>query len=743
MTELLAPAGDPITLKAAIASGADAVYLGLSAFNARIKAGNFSEDNIDETVRYCHLFGVKVYVTVNISVKNDELTAIERLIEACKAAKVDAFIVTDLAVVAAIKKIAPEIPMHASTQMGVCNLAAARYAERLGFLRVILSRETTLDEIRAIKANTKLEIEYFVHGALCVAFSGKCLMSSIMIGGSGNRGRCLQPCRLHYTEKTTGNDGYLLSASDLCLIDKLSELKKAGVDSFKIEGRLRRPEYVYNTVKTYRKVIDNDYKWDNEDFEILKAAYNRGGFTRGYSYDDTADIMSVKVQGNLGKPIGKIKFIKNGFVQLDKTYAFSKGEGYKLFDEKGNEIGGGRVEKLQNGMPEIKGARVGYSVNITSSEFAFKERKITVDVDYILDADGVLSVTFRAGKTNITICDAPYEKAENKPLDEAALDDALTKFGDGSYCLGEVKGRISGNFFAPRSTLNLLRRRGIERLTEEILGNYERKLNDAEFAESIIKNGANYNSLIAVEVQNAAQLSESLLNDADVIVYYPDEFSMSTAKDLLDKTGGKEAFIKLTPNAREKDVALFEKFLPLGFTGVYCDNLYAVELAQKFKLKVFCGQGLNVFNNKTLEIINPDYYLASPELNAKELRVFSSPFVFSYGKLPLMNLSHCPYKLNNGNRCNSCNYNKNLAYIDDKNYVFDIYRNKAVNCYFTLYNSKITDISSKYANCGFNYYLNMLQCNCKSAAEIAHAFRTGAPLDTQNATNGHMKRGVE
>ena len=200
MTELLAPAGNLTSLKAAIASGADAVYLGLSAFNARIKADNFTEENIAETVKYCHVFGVKVYITVNISVKNDELSAVESLITACKNADADAFIVTDLAVVDIIKNIAPHIPMHASTQMGICNLAAAKYAESLGFSRVVLAREATLNEIRAIKNNTSLEIEYFVHGALCVAFSGKCLLSSVTNGGSGNRGRCLQPCRLHYTE---------------------------------------------------------------------------------------------------------------------------------------------------------------------------------------------------------------------------------------------------------------------------------------------------------------------------------------------------------------------------------------------------------------------------------------------------------------------------------------------------------------------------------------------------------------
>ena len=329
MTEILAPAGDLISLKAAIASGADAVYLGLSAFNARIKAENFTADNIAEITRYCHLFGVKVYVAVNISVKESEIPEVEKLISACSDAKVDAFIVSDLAVLDIAKKLAPSVRLHASTQFGICNAEGAKFAESVGFSRVVLSREATLEEIRRIREETSLEIEYFVHGALCVAFSGKCLMSSFINGGSGNRGRCLQPCRLQYTEKYTGKTGYLLSTSDLCLIDKLKELADAGVSSFKIEGRLRRPEYVYKTVSTYKKVIDSGFIVDENDIKILQSAYNRGNFTQGYSFDDTDKILSTTTQGNIGVSAGRItETFEDGFVKTDRISDFKKGQGY-------------------------------------------------------------------------------------------------------------------------------------------------------------------------------------------------------------------------------------------------------------------------------------------------------------------------------------------------------------------------------------------------------------------------------
>lgn len=333
MIEILAPAGDLISLKSAIASDTDAVYLGLSAFNARIKAENFTTENIKDTVDYCHLFGVKVYVTINIAMKESEKEELKSIIVACGQANVDAFIITDMLALELAKEFAPKVRLHASTQFGVCNAEGAKFAESLGFSRVVLSREATIEEIKKIKAETNLEIEYFVHGALCVAFSGKCLMSSFINGGSGNRGRCLQPCRLFYTEKTTGKQGYLLSTSDLCLAENLKELAAAGVSSFKIEGRLRRPEYVFKTVSTYKKIVKNGFIAQKNDINALKSAYNRGNFTKGYSFDDTKNIMSEKVQGNIGLLVGKVASVdKQGYAEIRFFDKISEGQGYKLLD---------------------------------------------------------------------------------------------------------------------------------------------------------------------------------------------------------------------------------------------------------------------------------------------------------------------------------------------------------------------------------------------------------------------------
>ncbi|MEG1663387.1 MAG: peptidase U32 family protein, partial [Clostridia bacterium] len=261
--ELLAPAGDIDSFYSAVNNGANAVYLGLSGFNARLKADNFDGENLIKCVKYAHFFGVKVYVTVNTLVKNSEIVDLIALVEAAVDAHVDAFIVQDLGVAKILTECFPHIVLHASTQCGIHNADGAKIAEKLGFKRIVLSRETKLDDIKAIKATTDLELEFFVQGALCVSFSGNCYMSAVEASASGNRGLCKQLCRMQYDAVKETKDsqkllksGYLLSARDLCLIDSLKELLDAGISSFKIEGRMKRAGYVGEVVKIYRDAVD-------------------------------------------------------------------------------------------------------------------------------------------------------------------------------------------------------------------------------------------------------------------------------------------------------------------------------------------------------------------------------------------------------------------------------------------------------------------------------------------------------
>lgn len=285
MLELLAPAGDTEAFDVAIESGADAVYLGLDNFNARMKAQNFDCVGIADVVSRAHFYGVKVYVTVNTILQNDEFSDLISLVKAAVDAKVDAFLVQDLGVCKVLKECFDGIVLHASTQLGVHNLLGAKMCEEAGFSRVVLSRETKLEDIKEIRQNTNLEIEYFVQGALCVAFSGNCYLSSKEQGASGNRGFCKQLCRLPYRAEVGGKtyDGYLLSARDLCLYSSIKQLAEAGVCSFKIEGRLRRKGYVACAVQAYRKAIDEAENGKNPVLDdktktMLKIAFSRGEY---------------------------------------------------------------------------------------------------------------------------------------------------------------------------------------------------------------------------------------------------------------------------------------------------------------------------------------------------------------------------------------------------------------------------------------------------------------------------------
>ncbi|MDE6211738.1 MAG: U32 family peptidase, partial [Clostridia bacterium] len=346
MLEVLAPIGNIQALKAAIYAGADAVYLGLDLFNARIKADNFNKDNIAYWVDYCHLFGVKVYLTFNTNVKQSERKIFAEYVDVAAKAGVDAFIVTDLGCLDILKKY--DIPLHGSTQIGVHNLAGAKVLEDLGFTRVVLARETLNSDIIEIRKNTALEIEHFVHGALCVCFSGACLMSSMMSGDSGNRGRCNQPCRLKYSSSFSSKESYLLSPKDQCLIDKVEELSKLSVDSLKIEGRLKQPHYVGEVVSQYRKAVDNFLNSDNVkiDYDAIKTAYNRGNFTQGYNYQGSKDIMYDKLNGNIGLEVGKILSICKGNATLQLNRMLNNGDGIKIIYN-GEEVGGLAINNIE------------------------------------------------------------------------------------------------------------------------------------------------------------------------------------------------------------------------------------------------------------------------------------------------------------------------------------------------------------------------------------------------------------
>ena len=360
MAEILAPAGSFEALKTAVINGADAVYIGLSKFSARAKAENFNNDVFLQALSYAHLYGVKVYVAINTLVKNEEMS--DALSDALFAidSGADAIILQDLGLSELIRKARPSAILHASTQMGIHNLEGAIIAKQLGFTRVILSRECTLSEIKRIKNGVDIEVECFVQGALCIAFSGNCYFSSLASGFSGNRGKCMQLCRKKYSLMLNGKTktGYLLSAKDLMLATKLKDLVDAGVDSFKIEGRLRRNEYVAESIRIYKKAC-NENITDNE-INCLKRVFNRGDFTQGHLYDPTNRVIDYKINSHKGLFYCKVQEVRNRIAILEKSLC--KGDGIK-FLRNGFEVGGALLQS--------NGNKTGFDGNVSGGDDVF------------------------------------------------------------------------------------------------------------------------------------------------------------------------------------------------------------------------------------------------------------------------------------------------------------------------------------------------------------------------------------
>ncbi len=761
MLEVLAPVGNISSLKVAIYAGADAVYLGLDLFNARIKADNFNKDNIAYWVNYCHLFGVKVYLTFNTNIKQSERNVFAEYVEVSAKAGVDAFIVTDLGCLDILKQY--DVPLHGSTQIGVHNLAGAKVLEDLGFTRVVLARETLSCDIAEIRNNTKLEIEHFVHGALCVSFSGACLMSSMMSGDSGNRGRCNQPCRLKYSSDFSSKESYLLSPKDQCLIDKVGELAKLGVDSLKIEGRLKQPHYVGEAVAQYRKAVDNILKGNSGkiDYDSLKSAYNRGNFTLGYNYEGSKDIIYDKINGNIGLEVGKIVSVSNGSAILELTRELNKGDGVKIIRD-GEELGGlsitniekyGRTYRIKN----LGNYPVGSKIHLTLSDNQldkYKEVCPKLSIKMQFKAKHGEEVTLRAIYRDNQVeirGDIPQESiSQSANYDSVAKQ--LLRLGDSNF-IANLEVDIEDNLFIPASTLNNLRRKAIEKLSDEIINLYNLHRQRAEYSNALEcyydkVNNVNKDLLfVEMDINNdSIKVIKDLGCKINLVINPSNNMSnisqIITNIDLI-KNYVENTYLKLPRVARGKDYQMIDNLLSKcldKYDGILADNLYGVYLAKKYGKSLIGSIGLNVYNENYSKIIGLDYYINSIELTNKEIA--NSGMVYAYGRLPIMTLLHCPIQVNTRCDCSNCKYSGEFSYYDKRG-EYKIERVKLANCQFILYNQQIVDIRNKISIVKGNYYLNLLSCKNDEISEIIEDFSKKCGKSVDNSTYGHLFRGVK
>lgn len=675
MFELLAPAGNAECFFAAINNGADAVYIGLSDFSARKNAENFTKENVRYYIAYAHVFNVKVYVAVNTLVKNAEFDKFVSTVKYAYEAGADAFIVQDVFLAETLKKIFPEIILHLSTQGGVNNSESAKYALSKGFSRVILARETQINEIKAIAKLTETEV--FVHGALCSSFSGHCYISSFVGGNSGNRGLCKQPCRRAYTLESSENKGkYAISLSDLCLIDKLKDLKEAGVKSVKIEGRMRTPEYVAFVVKAYRKAIDEGVS----DTTEIKKTFNRGDFTSGYPFGAAADIISDKIQNHKGLKVGLVgKLSQNDRITVETDGTFDAGSGFKII-RNGYEVGNA-VALSRGKVLAYKGnVKIGDQVNITkdvglATELLEKTKKVPVEI--LVNATEGDYLTAVCGEY-VVKSDRILEKAKTHPITEEELSLNFSKTDKYPF-LPNVKAIVVGEPFIVKSALNNLRAALYEKL---FYGNSKTRTVDIESLEipkSRYELSDNYNLLISDDLSDKKR--------GYTFVYFPNNY------DVIEKKK-HSAYLFVPSFLTDGDIVKIKE-LSEYFDGFYADGLSGVAIAESLSKPFITGLGLNVFNKfdeSALLAEGAKAITVSKELSLQEISDFGADrVVFTNGNIMLAELLYCPY----GRNCKNCNRKNINELTDELGHKFSVRRYKINGrCRFEIYNGTVLNVST-------------------------------------------------
>lgn len=699
--ELLAPAGNLEIFKGVIESGADAVYVGGSMFGARAYANNFTEEELLEAIDFAHLRGVKVYLTVNTLIKNSEFSKLYDYLLPYYKRGLDAVIVQDLGVVKAIHEYFPSMELHTSTQMTVTGADGVRFLSQFGVTRVVMAREVSLAEMKRIHEETGMELEAFVHGALCYSYSGQCLFSSILGGRSGNRGRCAQPCRLPYTVEGK-KDEYILSLKDMCGIKALDKLHDAGVYSLKIEGRMKQLEYACGVVKYYRSYIDSKKPVSDADYDRIKALGNRCGFTDRYYFDHNGSDMVTYVKPN---------FVSN------------------------------------------------------AAEPSPEKRKLSIEGELVLREGEPGSLTVKRGDVTYKASIEPVSAALKAPLDKKAAIDRINKTGDTDFEFSHIKAQIGENVFVPNGALNKLRRDAISGLCDKLLKKYYRDdaryadiSSMCELPEHVVKSDAAHDEAIndyttICSCMTRAQLDTLIGYDCFDVFYLDfDMYDRNTliqqfADDVKCLTKRNKKVYLMMPTifradssdyfasiAKELDKVSFEGFVVKNYEELYLtENLFTGK-------KVILDHNMYTFNDVSKSAFFEHGVSGDTvplELNSKEImhRNNIGSQMIVYGYYPLMTTANCVHKNTKG-----CDKKQKLIYLKDRYNKSFAVCNNCKECYNTIYNSLPTMLTkniSKLKEAGIRSF--------RYSFTIETPKQIKAVMDDKVAeyTNGHYKRGVE
>lgn len=707
MQEILAPAGDESSFYAALDSGADAIYLGLKDFSARKSAANFSLENLRGYIARAHVLGAKVYVALNTLVKDKEIDDFFSCALGAWNAGADALIIQDIFLGKLLKRTYPEMILHLSTQAGVCNIYGALLAKRYGFSRVILARETPMEDIMQIAK--EIETEIFVQGALCTCFSGQCYFSSYAGGNSGNRGFCKQPCRRKYSvdRKEFDKYSYALSLSDLCMGEDVIKLAEAGVSSFKIEGRMRSAAYVGAAVRYYKDLFSDAVQSTlRADFSDLKRAYNRGDYTRGYTFGQDKNLLSSSIQGHKGERVGYVSASQKNekYTFFESVYTPSDGDGFKVIRRGAEELGGGEYHadypKTRGGFFLKRNAkyRAGDEVYLTFDTGLARriaERKRTV----VLRLDAVFAVGEKPcvhiegdfGSFDYT-ADYAIEQAKSRAFTREDCMACFSKTDDFPFSIVFGNIRIEGEGFIVKSALNAFRREIFSSLCER-LSSQRKELPLRATAVIPMLHISSDNEKIAVIDHDflSPVYKDCSVTDA---IFKPKSYKDIREIDRFINIAEYYAWRKwlyMPAFMVGKDLETVLQYAS-RFDGVYAEGAFAVEFCREQKLALFAGTGFNLFNSLSVQSLSeesPAEIALSKELSKAELLHIraSRPdlFVFAGGGVKVMELGHCLF----GKSCDSCDRRSRYLLTDESGRAFPLLRYENSVCRFEVYNAAL------------------------------------------------------
>ena len=693
--ELLAPAGSMEALRAAVCNGADAVYLGADTFNARINARNFSAADLQEAVVYCHVRGVKVHLTLNTLVLDREMPRAAELIRLAASCGVDAFIVQDLGVVSLCRQLAPDVPIHASTQMSIHSLEGVLEAAALGCSRVVLARELPAEEIAHICKKSPVEIEVFVHGALCMCYSGQCYLSSVIGRRSGNRGQCAQPCRLPYGYGRFESTRYPLSLKDNCLAGELDELRRMGVASIKIEGRMKRPEYVAIVTRAYRTVL-NGGKLMPSDLQELETAFSRQGFTDGYFRGQTGSDMFGRRQE--GEDTADL------FASARATY--------------------------EQGEPQRIGVR--FYAMIRRGEPA----QLAVE-----DPDG-----------NLCRTRGPVpEQAVYRSLTPQDLEQQLKKTGGTPYLCTAVRSSLDPDLMLPASAINAMRRDVIAELTAKRGRAAPARLN--AYDEPPRYDGISGEPQLTIAVRTAGQITSRMLSMKPTVLYVPLS-ELAEHPDLPQRVSVETQLAAILPRVIwSGELAPVARQLrtvyEMGVRQVLAGNLGQLHIARAAGFAVRGDFGLNIVNSRAMRYLREqglDSQLLSFELTLPQIRDISKAVpaeLLIYGRLPLMLMENCVMK----NRTGICACQTGTVRLVDRvGEEFPIVKDPGTCRNVLLNGKKLYLLDKKDALRGMGLWALRLQFTTENPGEIDKVlmdYQGRAVFDAGSYTRGLYSRGVE